>query len=98
MPTARGESPATACSKPGFDPVHRKLVADHAGRGDQDLLGAAAEQRAAARSAVRLALASPSLAGRRVGVARVDHDAADVLARAAARGTTSPARHRPGSS
>ena len=98
---ARRESPATACVEPGLDPVHRKLVPDHAGRGDQDLLGPAAQQRRGARG--RAPGVGQSLgAGRGVGVAGIDHDGADVLggeplaAPLHRRGTDPVGRERPG--
>ena len=62
--SASSPSRAIACADPVFDLVHRKLVADDAGRGDQHLLGPATQTSAAA-AAVRRAFSSPWLRSRR---------------------------------
>ena len=94
--SARPTSAADGLLEPGFEPVHRKLVADDAGRGDQDLSGSAAQSAAAASAAVRRAFSIALAPGRRVGVARVDHDGPDVVGRQQLPVTTAPARRRPG--
>ncbi len=67
-------------AQPGLELRHRELMADDAGGRDEDLLGTAAEQPGGPLGGPP-GIGQALVAGRRVGVARVDHDGDGVLPR-----------------
>ena len=73
-----GREPGHGLLESRFQAIHGELVADDARGGDEDLLGPAAEE-CPRSGGGPLRVGQPFRPGRRIGVAGIDHDGADVL-------------------